>query len=70
MILRASLKVGSIEEQLARRRKAARRWIPWLCCYSGARVTEIAQLRGSDVQQEEEHLVYAAEPRTRLDQVR
>lgn len=55
IILRASLKAGSLEEQLARRHKAARRWIPWLCCYSGARVTEIAQLRGSDVQQEEGH---------------
>jgi integrase len=51
-ILRASLKVGTLEEQLVRRHKAARRWIPWLCCYSGARVTEIAQLRGSDIKQE------------------
>lgn len=55
IILRASLKAGSLEEQLARRHKAARRWIPWLCCYSGARVTEVAQLRGIDVQQEEGH---------------
>ncbi|WGS01085.1 hypothetical protein MTX26_09795 [Bradyrhizobium sp. ISRA443] len=28
---------------------AARRWVPWLCCYSGARVNEITQLRASDV---------------------
>jgi integrase len=28
---------------------AARRWAPWLCAYSGARVGEITQLRGSDV---------------------
>lgn len=28
----------------------ARRWIPWLCAYTGARVNEIGQLRGSDVQ--------------------
>jgi integrase len=27
----------------------ARRWIPWLCAYSGARVGEIAQLRGQDI---------------------
>ena len=27
----------------------ARRWIPWLCAYSGARVGEIARLRGCDV---------------------
>jgi integrase len=28
---------------------AARRWIPWLCAYTGARVGEIAQLRKVDV---------------------
>jgi integrase len=27
----------------------ARRWIPWLCAYSGARVNEFSQLRGQDV---------------------
>lgn len=27
----------------------ARRWIPWMCAYSGARVGEIAQMRGSDI---------------------
>ncbi len=29
----------------------ARRWIPWLCAYTGARVNEISQLRGNDVVQ-------------------
>jgi integrase len=29
--------------------EAARRWVPWLCAYSGARVGEITQLRGIDV---------------------
>jgi integrase len=29
----------------------ARRWLPWLCAYSGARVAEMAQLRQSDVTQ-------------------
>jgi integrase len=28
---------------------AARRWVPWVCAYSGARVNEITQLRASDV---------------------
>jgi integrase len=28
---------------------ASRRWAPWLCAYSGARVGEITQLRGIDV---------------------
>ena len=27
----------------------ARRWIPWVCAYTGARVGEISQLRGCDV---------------------
>jgi len=31
----------------------ARRWVPWLCAYTGARVNEIGQLRGQDVQQME-----------------
>ncbi|MGN6422944.1 MAG: hypothetical protein ACTHLA_06505 [Asticcacaulis sp.] len=30
-------------------RDRARRWIPWLCAYTGARVGEIAQLRKQDV---------------------
>ncbi len=29
--------------------KRARRWIPWLCAYTGARVNELSQLRGNDV---------------------
>jgi integrase len=28
---------------------AARRWVPWICGYTGARAGEIAQLRGQDV---------------------
>jgi integrase len=28
---------------------AARRWVPWLCAYTGARVNEITQMRASDV---------------------
>jgi integrase len=33
--------------------KAARRWIPWLCAYTGARPGEITQLRGADVVQQD-----------------
>lgn len=32
---------------------AARRWVPWLCAYLGARVGEIGQLRGADIKQED-----------------
>lgn len=30
---------------------AARRWIPWLCAYTGARVNEMTQLRASDIKE-------------------
>lgn len=36
---------------------AARRWVPWLCAYSGARVGEITQLRRKDVRLEDGVLV-------------
>jgi integrase len=29
--------------------EAAKRWVPWLCAYSGARVGEITQLRAGDI---------------------
>lgn len=29
--------------------KAARRWVPWLCAYTGARVGEMTQLRKEDI---------------------
>ncbi len=32
---------------------ATRRWLPWLCAYSGARVGEVLQLRKSDVRMED-----------------
>jgi integrase len=28
---------------------AARRWVPWICAYTGARAGEITQMRGQDV---------------------
>lgn len=49
-ILRASL--GPHDARLSREHAAARRWIPWLCAYGGARVNEMTQLRGCDVRLE------------------
>jgi integrase len=46
-ILRASLEPMS--DRTGPKHKAARRWIPMLCAYTGARVGEIAQLRKQDV---------------------
>jgi integrase len=44
-ILRASLAIIELNTP----DDAARRWVPWLCAYTGARPGEITQLRGSDV---------------------
>jgi integrase len=33
-------------------RALAKRWLPWLCAYTGARVGEVAQLRKEDVRKE------------------
>jgi integrase len=44
-ILRAAIGISNPKAKT----QAARRWLPWLCAYSGARSGEIAQLRGVDV---------------------
>jgi integrase len=36
---------------LSAERAFARRWVPWLCAYTGARVNEITQLRKADVRE-------------------
>jgi integrase len=46
-ILAASLEPAS--PRMAEGHRRARRWIPWLCAYTGARVNEMSQLRGEDV---------------------
>jgi integrase len=46
-ILRATMDTHS--PQLSQMNVLARRWVPWLCAYSGARVNEITQLRKMDV---------------------
>lgn len=47
LILSTSLRDGAEAERNLQ--AFARRWIPWLCAYTGARVGEIAQLRSQDV---------------------
>lgn len=46
-ILRGTLVPPSAK--LGRYKAAARRWVPWLCAYTGARVGEITQARSQDV---------------------
>lgn len=41
---------------------AAKRWVPWLCAYTGARVGEVAQLRKEDVRREGRHWVITITP--------
>jgi integrase len=42
---------------------AAKRWLPWLCAYSGARIGEVAQLRKEDFEKVSGKLVYTITPR-------
>jgi integrase len=41
-----------VSGRLSGERAASRRWVPWLCCYTGARVNEMTQARGDDVYRE------------------
>jgi integrase len=47
VILAAAL--APMSEAMTAENAAARRWVPWLCAYTGARVNEITQLRACDV---------------------
>ena len=38
--------------RMARHNAMARRWVPWLCAYTGSRPGEVTQLRAQDVQRE------------------
>lgn len=50
-ILQAAL--GHQSPKLDAKHALARRWVPWLCAYTGERVGEITQLRAMDIRQEE-----------------
>ena len=47
---------------ISREMKAARRWVPWICAYTGARVNEITSLLPSDVQQILKHWCFVFRP--------
>lgn len=42
--------------------RAARRWVPWICAYTGARVNEITSLLPSDVQKISGHWCFVLRP--------
>lgn len=46
-ILRATLRTPP--EKMSIEMAAARRWVPWICAYTGARVNEITMLRPQDI---------------------
>lgn len=48
-----SMTMQPVKERIFPHQRSARRWIPWICCYTGARVGEIAQLRKDDVKVED-----------------
>lgn len=41
---------------------AAKRWVPWLCAYTGARVGELAQIRKQDVRHDGQHWILTITP--------
>lgn len=47
LILRSTLVAP--QTRITPERAFARRWVPWLCAYSGARVNEITQIRKEDI---------------------
>jgi integrase len=49
LILRSALLPPT--QNLSPRHALARRWVPWICAYTGARVNEITQMRAEDVSQ-------------------
>ena len=51
-ILNAALAVRGTKRENPKT-TAAKRWVPWLCAYSGARVVEMIQLRKEDVRREQ-----------------
>jgi len=59
-ILKATLEPshGAVSE----RHRLARRWVPWICAYTGARVGEITQLRAMDIREEEGVWVFRITP--------
>lgn len=53
ILLRAASAVATPKEHS--KTTAAKRWVPWLCAYSGARVAEMIQLRKQDIRNDATH---------------
>lgn len=60
-ILAAALRYVATPEEHAKT-AAAKRWLPWLLAYTGARVGEVAQLRCQDVRRDGDHWTMTITP--------
>ena len=60
-ILKAALHYEAAPRELPQT-AAMKRWVPWLCAYTGARVGEMVQLRKNDVWQEGEIWIVSINP--------
>lgn len=60
-ILKAALAYSAADDELAKT-AAAKRWAPWLCALTGARIGEVLQLRRKDVQQAASHWTITITP--------
>ncbi|WP_445493259.1 DUF6538 domain-containing protein [Rhodopseudomonas sp. RCAM05734] len=60
-ILRAASAYKAAPRELAQT-AAAKRWVPWLCAYTGSRVGEMVQLRREDVEQRGAYLIVTITP--------
>jgi integrase len=58
IILKAALAIKDTKSPF----KAACRWVPWLCAYSGARAGEITQLRKQDIERRDGYVVMKITP--------
>jgi integrase len=59
-VLNAALSLKPGQEQP--KTFAAKRWVPWLCAYTGARVGELAQLRKEDIRRDGAHWIATITP--------
>lgn len=60
-ILRAATTYAASPRELTET-AAAKRWVPWLCAYTGSRVGEMVQLRRQDIEQRGPHWVATISP--------
>lgn len=60
LILKAAL--GPHPEGLSKSYALARRWVPWICAFTGAQVNEITQLRAKDIREEDGVWVFHITP--------